>query len=153
MRRVHVLREHIDARRYVWFDLLRVVVGALLFAGGMAWAGAFGNRLLAQAHDGTWFSLGMWGHAIVGAHLVAGAFLMIGMLTRPAAALGFFAVVAALFTVGGPGGVVAGVAMAIACATVFFAGAGPWSTDARLEHHWLAKRAHVHDLDPVPSPR
>lgn len=156
MRHVRILREHIDARRYRWFDLFRVVVGALLFARGVGYAGLFEDRLF-ELRGTELFAWGMLAHVVVGAHLVGGVFLMAGLLTRLSAAISGVVVLGALLyaqqTGAGAGDVVLGALLALACGVVFFAGPGPWSFDARLEHHWRNKRAHVHDLDPLPARR
>lgn len=153
---MRILREHIDARRYEWFDVLRIIVGAALFLRGMQYAGTFEERLF-ELSGTELFAWGALAHVVVGTHLVGGVFLLAGLLTRLSAAIGVLVVLAATVygqATGASGWDVAlGALLTLALAALFVAGPGPWSLDARLQHHWLNKRAHVRDLgrDAMPT--
>ena len=144
------LKDHIDARRYELFDVLRVVVGAALFIRGWSYAAMFEDRLMGTPTDAL-FAWGALGHLIVGAHLVGGVFLIVGLLTRATSAVCLAAVLGAAWfaQASGAGGLdlVVAAGLAIALVALFFAGSGPWSLDARLTHRWLQKREHVRDVD------
>jgi putative oxidoreductase len=123
-------------------SLFRIVVG-LLFAvhGAASLFGIFGG---ARGVPGATIKFGLWpGWWAALIQVVAGGFVLIGLLTRPAAILCSGSMAYAYFTVHAPKslwpGANGGEAAALFCwafLTVALLGAGAWSVDALIARRW-----------------
>src|SRR4051812_42370875 len=80
-------------------DVIRMYLGAALFAKGVAFV-ATGHSLLESMGDwGIPFSAGLIAHYVILAHVVGGTMLAIGLLTRVAALVQIPALLGAIFYV------------------------------------------------------
>jgi putative oxidoreductase len=156
MNRWNAWKSHLEDRRLVWFDLLRVFLGIALFIRGVYYA-TNDELLLAEMEGTALFAFGGLAHIIVLAHLAGGLLLALGLLTRVACGVLIPVLIGAViveqrtgFFAGG--GLELAVFVLVALVLVFLAGPGPLSLDARLEQVWRRKRAMAWQIGEAAEP-
>jgi uncharacterized membrane protein YphA (DoxX/SURF4 family) len=133
-----------DAHQSKWLDILRMILGALLFFKAIEFINNMEDlsALMGRSHFLASISLGSMGHYIIMIQLVGGFLVATGCLTRIACLLQIPILLGAVIFVNAPAGIVPTdsnwwLSFAILLGLVFFliVGGGPWSADRLLVNH------------------
>ncbi len=128
-----------DTHHPRWLDILRVLLGVVIFAKGVAFVSdtASVTRLIEQTH----FQLSSWAalHYIAFAHLVGGILIAIGLLTRVAVAIQLPILIGAVFFVNITRGFTflnselwISLAVLVLLLVFLVTGSGPFSLDSQM---------------------
>jgi putative oxidoreductase len=127
--------------RHYWIEILRIFTGGLLFYQGYFFVENI-SEVYALIEQSMNISAFIIAHYVVGAHLVGGLMLILGMLTRLAAIVQIPILLGAVIFVHGRSAFLGpgadfeyALLMLILLVVFFFYGAGKWSVD-----HWVIRR-------------
>lgn len=134
-----------EAHRDLWLDCIRIYLGLGLLARGVLLAfnirTDFFMNLLSNSSE-QWLMSAALLHYVIGAHLVGGALLTLGLLTRLAAVVQIPILAGAVFIVHRQDGLFAlGQSLELSALVLFLlvvitvSGAGPLSVDATMANH------------------
>lgn len=146
-----------ESRRELWLDLVRIYLGLGLFARGLLLmtnaSPGFVVNLLERSNQ-PWIATGVLLHYVILAHLIGGAMLTIGFITRVAALVQIPILAGAVFIVHRQDGLFAmGQSLEFSALVLFLLciilinGAGKLS----LDHAVFGERKPVHDSHHTPA--
>lgn len=149
------LSEWIESHRDVAFDLLRMYLGAGLLARGILFVArpeTF-TALVSEA-DGSWLTSGALMYLVAAVHIVGGAMLLAGFITRLASLIQIPILAGAVFLIHWQGGLFSAsqsfefsALVLFLLLLVFLHGSGRWSVDQHRDRTFIPFRKYVEKLD------
>lgn len=142
MNLLHSVERWGDAHHPKWLDIIRVVLGLFLVFKGIDFINHMDRLtdLMGRSRFLGSLSLGLLAHYIVFAHLVGGALITAGLLTRLACLVQIPILIGAVFFINSSAGILAPydvlwLSVIVLLLLVFFliAGSGPFSVDEQMK--------------------
>ncbi|MBC8172804.1 MAG: DoxX family protein [Chitinophagales bacterium] len=140
MNAIQKMQAYGDTHHPKWLDILRIVLGLVLFAKGFTYVS--NTAVLSELLQNSRFPMQnmILVHYIAFAHLIGGILVMIGLLTRIAVLFQIPILLGAVIFVHAPDGMLSAesnmlLALLVLGMLVFYFiyGSGPWSVDALLD--------------------
>lgn len=141
-----------DAHHPKWIDIIRIVLGGILVIKGFQYINNMTevSNMVNKTAFINLFSIGFISHYVIFAHLIGGALIMVGLLTRSASVVQIPVLLGAVIFVNSAGGLFQAqselwFSVLILILLVFFAieGSGPISIDEWMKSH-NDERPHKH---------
>jgi uncharacterized membrane protein YphA (DoxX/SURF4 family) len=142
MNLLHSVEKWGDAHHPKWLDIIRIVLGIFLVFKGIDFINHMDRLtdLMTRSRFLGSLSLGLLAHYIVFAHLVGGALIAAGLLTRLACLVQIPILIGAVFFINSSAGILAPydvlwLSVIVLLLLVFFliAGSGPFSVDRQMK--------------------
>lgn len=137
-----------DAHHPKWLDFIRMLLGVFLFLKGIAFINNMSTLTAMMERSGFLgsLSLGVLAHYVVFAHLLGGAMIAVGLLTRLAALVQIPILLGAVIFINSDGGILAphnelwlSILVLVLLIAFLVGGSGPLSMDEQMKKQSIRK--------------